>query len=152
MRGVVSYDLFTSRLGTGGAGFTVEGGFYQTLINKTGANSVKGTIVAASLSTDNAVYIAPADSVMPIGIIYENNIADGSLVKVVVNGKAQVLLKDGIASTNGYWCGVSDTNGRMYQEATTPTTTPELSRKIGHSIEAVSSGLDVLSTIIVHFN
>jgi len=151
MSGVVSYDLFTSRLGTGGSGFTAEGGFYQTFINKTGANSIKGTIVSASLTTDDGVYTAPANTIMPIGIIYENGISDGSLVKVVVNGKAEVLLKNGLASSNGYWCGVSDTAGRMYQAATAPSTT-EHNREIGHSIEAVESGVDVLSMIVVHFN
>jgi len=151
MSGIVSYELFTSRLGTSGSGFTAEGGFYQTFINKTGANSVKGTIVAASLTTDNGVYIAPANSDMPMGIIYDGGIADGSLIKVVVNGKAQVLLKNGLASINGYWCGVSDTAGRMYQQPTVPSTTDH-NREIGHSLETTASGTDVLSMVTLHFN
>ena len=122
MSGVVSYELFTSRLGGATAGFTTEGGFYQTLINKTGATSVKGTLVMASTALDNAVMTALANTQMPIGAIYESGIADGSLVKVVVNGKAQVLLKDGESSTRGYWCGVSDTAGRMYQDSSAPST------------------------------
>lgn len=120
MSGLVSYELFNSRFPSGTNGFTSEGGIYEIFINKTGADSVKGTIVVASTSVDNAVSIAPAGSPMPIGVIYESGIADGSSVKVVVYGKAQVLLADGHAATHGYWCGVSSlVAGRMYPYCTT---------------------------------
>jgi hypothetical protein len=151
MSGVVSYDLFTSKLGTGGIGLTSEGGMYISILNATGAVSVKGTIVGASTTTDNAVMIAPANYDMPIGAIYEDGIANGALVKVVVSGKAQILLKDGLASTNGYWCGVSDTAGRMYQTAAVPATIDH-NKEIGHSIQAVVSGTNVLSYVVLHFN
>lgn len=150
MSGVVSYDLFSSRFPNTNNGFTSEGGIYQTFINKTGADSVKGTIVIASTSTDNAVAIAPANTEMPIGVIYENDIADGSSVKVVTYGKAQVLLKNDTASENGYWCGVSDVNGRMFQIASPNATTHY--REIGHSLEEKSAGTDVLSLVQLHFN
>lgn len=151
MSGVVSYDLFNSRFPSSGNGFTSEGGVYETFINDTGTASVKGTVVVASTSVANAVSIAPANSSLPIGAIYENGIANGSNVKVVVYGKAQVLLKDGESSSLGYWCGVSDVAGRMYQQATAPSTT-EHNREIGHSIQAVASGTNVLSLIQMHFN
>jgi len=60
-------------------------------------------------------------------------------------------LKDTLASTRGYWCGVSDTAGRMYQAASVPSTT-EHNREIGHSIESVVAGTNVLATIQMHFN
>lgn len=132
------------------AGFTVDGGIYETFINNTGV-SVKGTIVVASTNLSNAVDIAPANSSMPIGVIYEDDIANGSPVKVVVYGKAQVLLKNGEASTNGYWCGVSDVPGRMYQLSSVPSTA-EHNREIGHSIESKVTETDVLSYIQLHFN
>jgi len=150
MSGVVGYGLFTARLGSGTNGMTTEGGFFETFTNNTGV-SVKGTIVVASTTVDNAVDTAPADSPMPIGIIYESGIANGSPVKVVVYGKTEVLLKDGLAATRGYWCGVSDTAGRMYQAATVPSTT-EHNRETGHSLKTTASGTDVLSLIQVHFN
>lgn len=151
MGGMVSYDLFAEKVGSSSSGFTSEGGSYETFINKTGSNSVKGTIVIASSSDDNSVDIAPADSTMPIGVIYEDGVADGSPVKVVVYGKAEVLLKDDESSTNGFWCGVSTTAGRMYQQSTAPITT-EHNREIGHSLQAVPSGTGVLSLVQLHFN
>lgn len=151
MSGIVSYDLLLSKLGGSSNGFTGEGGIYETFINNTGVSSVKGTIVIASTSVDNAVDIAPASSQMPIGVIYENGIANGSPVKVVVYGKAQVLLKNTEAAVRGYWCGVSDVSGRMYQVSTAPSTT-EHNREIGHSLESKTSGTNVLSTVQIHFN
>ena len=151
MSGVVSYDLFNSRLGSSGTGFTAEGGVYETFTSNLTGTTVKGTIVVASAEVDNGVDIAPANTVMPIGAIYESGIAQGSPVKVVVYGKAEVLLKDGQTAVHGYWCGVSDTDGRMYQAASVPSTTDH-NREIGHSLASTGSGTDVLSLIQMHFN
>jgi hypothetical protein len=151
MSGSVSYELYNSRFPSGTNGITPEGGSYETFINNTGVNSVKGTIVVASTSIDNAVSIAPSGSVMPIGVIYESGIANGSSVKVVVYGKVQVLLADGQSATHGYWCGVSSSvAGRMYQDATPSAS--EHNQEIGHSIQTSSSGTNVLSLIQMHFN
>ncbi len=150
MSGAVSYELFAERMGSGNIGFTPEGGIFQTFVNNTG-NSVKGTIVVASTSVDNAVDIAPGDSPMPIGIIYENGISNGNPVKVVTSGKAAVLLKDDEPAARGNWCGVSDITGRMMQKATAPSTT-EHYREIGHSLENKNSGTDVLALVSLHFN
>ncbi len=150
MSGVISYELFNSKLGTSGSGFTDLGGYFEIFINNTGT-SVKGTIVVASTSVDDAVDIAPANTYMPIGVIYESGIANGNPVKVVVSGKAEALLKDGEAASNGYWCGVSDVAGRMYQLLTVPSV-PAHNREIGHSIQAVASGTDVLAKIQIHAN
>jgi hypothetical protein len=149
MSGMISYELFTSKMGING--FTSEGGMYEYFVNNTGT-SVKGTIVIASTAVDNAVDIAPANSQRPIGIIYENNITNGSLVKVVVYGKAQVLLKDGEVATNGYWCGVSNFAGRMSEQSSVPNTIATLTRQIGHSLESKSGGTNVLSIIQLCFS
>lgn len=150
MSGTVSYDLFTERLGSN-SGFTAEGGFYQTFINNTGL-SEKGTIVVASDSIDNAVEIAPASSQMPMGVIYESGIANGSLVKVVIYGRAQVLLKDGEAAFQGHWAGVSNIAGRMYQLLSPPILTLAAhNTKIGNSLEETGSGTDVLSFVQIQF-
>lgn len=150
MGGTVSYELFSSKLGSGAIGFASEGAIYETFINSTGAVSVKGTIVVASTTVGNAVEIAPANSESSIGVIYENGIAINDPVKVIVYGKANVLLKDGEASTQGYWAGVSDVAGRMYQINGDPSAT-EHNREIGHSLQTVSSGTDVLSLVQIHF-
>lgn len=150
MSGVVSYDLFNSKIGGGNSGFTSDGGYYETFINNTGT-SVKGTIVCASTSVTNGVDIAPISATFAIGVIYESNISNGNPVKVVVSGKAQVLLKNTVASTLGYWCGVSDVAGRMYQNSTVPSTI-EHDREIGHSLESKTAGTNVLSFVQIHFN
>jgi len=149
MSGSVSYELFASRLPSGGNGFTPEGGMYETFVNNTGT-SVKGTVVVASTTVANAVDIAPADTEMPIGVIYESGIANGSNVKVVTYGKAEVLLKNTVASLLGYWCGVSDTAGRMFQNPTPSPITHQ--REIGHSLQTISAGTNVLSLVQLHFN
>jgi hypothetical protein len=101
-------------------GITADGGFYSTYTNRTGASSVKGTIVVSSTNYDSAVETAPVSSDMPIGVIYDNGIANGSPVKVVVGGRAQVLLQNTVSSTRGYWCGTSTTAGRMVQRRQYP--------------------------------
>jgi len=151
MSGVVSYELFSAKVGGSGSGFTSEGGIYETFVNNTGVSSVKGTIVIASTTVYNGVSIAPANTEMPIGVIYENGIANGLPVKVVVYGKAQVLIKNGESSSYGFWCGVSDVAGRMYQTSLNPGTTSH-NREIGHSLEAKTSGINVLSLVQMHFN
>ena len=150
MSGLVSYDLFKSRLGIGNCGFTLEGGIYEMFINNTGT-SIKGTIVIASESINNAVDIAPANSENAIGIIYESGIPKGGLVKVVVFGKAQVLIKDGEESNSGYWCGVSNEKGRMYQLTGAPSPTLN-KKKIGSSLESKASGKNMLALIQLNFN
>jgi hypothetical protein len=152
MSGSVSYELFASKIGGSEVGFTTEGGLYQVFINDTGADSVKGTIVVASTQTEDAVEIAPADTQMPIGAIYEDGIADGSNVKVVTYGKVQVLMEDSSASTKGYWCGVSGTAGRMFQQSSAPVGTSIHNREIGKSLEDTVAGTDVLSWVQMHFN
>lgn len=150
MSGVVGYDLLNSKLANGMSGFTSDGGYYETFVNNTGT-SEKGTIVIASTSVYNGVDIAPVNAENPIGVIYESGITNGGNVKVVVSGKASVLLKNTVASALGYWCGVSDTAGRMYQSSTVPSTI-EHNREIGHSLESKVGGTNVLSLVQIHFN
>jgi len=135
----MSIQLYQIVCNFGDAGLTSDGGFYVIYTNRTGSASVKGTLAIASTNYDNAVDIAPANSDMPIGVIYQSNIGNGSPVMVVVGGRAQVLLQDAVGSTRGYWCGMSPTSGRMYQSATVPSTTEHF-REIGHSLQTVSGG------------
>lgn len=147
----VSYEYYNKQFSSSQSGITSEGGFYQTFINNTGLSSVKGTIVIASSLITNGVSIAPSSSQMPIGVIYEDNIAIGQPVKVVTYGRAQVLLKNLEIATLGSWCGVSDVPGRMYQQLLSPSTS-EHSREIGHSLQASLGGSNVLSFVQLHFN
>ena len=152
MSNSVSLEYLNSVLPSGGnTGFTAEGGLYETFVNDTGVLSVKGTVVIASPSVDSAVAIAPANAENAIGVVYDNGITNGQPMKVVTYGRAQVLLKNSQASNRGYWCGVSDTAGRMYKNSSVPSTT-EHNREIGHSLETKASGTNVLAFIQIHFN
>lgn len=150
MSSSISLEYFSNQFPNTQTGFTQEGGIYATYINNTGT-SVKGTIVIASTSVNNGVDIAPANTSMPIGVIYESGVANGQPVKVIICGKAEVLLKNGLSATRGYWCGVSDVAGRMYQQ-TDPPSTVDHNREIGHSLKTTSSGANVLSLVQIHFN
>lgn len=147
MPGVVSYKFLTQ---TGPIGFTTDGGLYVIYYNNTGSPTVKGTIVVAS-STPGGVSVAPANSDACIGVIYDDVIPVSQPVRVVIGGRAQVLLKNGESSTAGYWCGVSDNSGRMYQQSGVPSTS-EHNREIGHSLETVAGGTNKLAWVNLHFN
>lgn len=135
--------------------FTAEGGLAIKLVNKTGSNSVKGTVVRTGTVNDTS-FSVQTEEFEAIGIVYEDEIADGNDCFVVVSGIAEVLLKDGTAATRGYWVKCADTDGRA--EVTTPPTgigalsTSEHFKEIGHCIESKSSGTDVLAKIVLHFN
>lgn len=151
MSSSVSLEYLNTVIANNGNGISADGGYYITLINKTGSNSVKGTIVIASTTIDNAVDIAPVNSDNPIGIVLEDGISDGSPVKVVVSGKAYVLLANSVASKRGYWCEVSSTQaGRMSQ---LPNPNPVTHwAELGHSLESKAAGTNVLSLVVLHFN
>ena len=137
---------------------TPEGGLAVRLTNKTGSNSVKGTVVETHDTVDNAFDIAGADSIHPIGAVYENGIADGSECWVVVQGIAEVLLEDGTGSTRGYWVrsSITDVGRADITNAAPPGGgIPELEihmKEMGHCIESKGSGTDVIAKIIMHFN
>jgi len=138
------------------SGMSRDGGYALRLINKTGAPSIKGTLVEAS-STAGAFDISDANEDQPIGIVYENGIADGSLCWIITSGRCQVLLKDSTATTAGYWVRTSDTGGRALGSNATPPGggIPELDihmQEIGHSLETNTGGTNVLVYIICHFN
>lgn len=134
---------------------TPEGGYAVRLINKTGAASVKGTVITTSDTTDNAFKVQSAEF-EACGVVYENGIADGSECWVVVTGIAEVLLKNGTASTRGYWTKCADTDGRA-EVTTAPSglgalATSEHFKEIGHCLESKGAGTNVLAKIVLHFN
>jgi hypothetical protein len=69
---------------------TPEGGLAVWMINDTGADSVKGTMVRNSLIERGVSKIA-VDIPNVIGAIYDDGVADGDRVKVVVAGLAECL-------------------------------------------------------------
>jgi len=138
---------------------TVEGGLAVRMINGTGAASVKGTVVGLSITTDFACRIEPAGSNDPIGVIYEDGVANGQLVWVVYLGLVDILLEDSTACAAGNWVGMSSTQaGRV--DATSPTppasgTFPEVQlhfTELGHCFETKIAGTNVLARFNIHFN
>lgn len=132
--------------------FTSEGGLALRLINKTGGNTVRGTIVEIyDGAVDNAVETSEADDTHSVGVMYSNNTADGQPCWVVIEGRCQVLLKDGVAGVRGYWLGVSDTPGRANCKSD-PADVTDHNREIGHCMEQRNSGTNVRVYGIIHFN
>jgi hypothetical protein len=128
------------------------GGIMIKLTNKTGANSVKGTVVYADPAVDNAFEINPIDGDMPIGVVYTDGIADGSECWVVVAGIAEVLLVDSVATTRSYVAYSSGTTaGRIDTSATVPAALVHF-REIGHTLESKGAGTNVLVKCVLHFN
>lgn len=135
---------------------TPEGGQARLYVNKTGAASVKGTAVVLGAAIDESVIVAPADSPMVIGWIYNSGIADGEKVWVVGDGDCDALLQDSTAATRGYWVRSSITQaGRVNATLAVPPGggIPEIDqhfRECGHCEENVSSGTNKLARIHIH--
>lgn len=134
---------------------TSEGGLAICLINKTGAPSVKGSLVSPGTVVDSS-FVLQTDEFDAFGVVYDNNVADGDQCLVVVSGIAEVLLKDSTSAVRGYWAKASATDGRA-EVTTGPSGLGALSasehfREIGHCIESKNSGTNVLAKIVLHFN
>jgi len=132
----------------GKVGVTPEGGVAVKLTNKSGGNSVKGEIVTSSTGTANAVESAGINSDNPIGVFYEDSIADGQEAWIVVSGIAQVLM-DASGSTLEYWLGTGGTAKRG-TSTISPPAAPTHFQEMGHILETVAA--NSLAKCILHFN
>ena len=130
---------------------TKEGGMCVPLTNKTGAASVKGSIIRSHLTIDNAFILTDGDCNECFGVVYENGIADGSECLVVYGGRCQVLLKDATASITQNWVKTSNVAGRADAVGTSPAAAPTHFNEIGHAIETKGAGTDVLAYVMLHF-
>lgn len=123
-------------------------------INKTGAASVKGTLVSLSTVTDGGIILTPAGATgeESVGFVAEDGIADGDNVFVVTGGSALGLLENATASTTGNWVKNSNTvAGRI--DATNGAPIPAQHwREVGHCEETNAGGTDQLIELTVHFN
>jgi hypothetical protein len=131
--------------------FTAEGGIAIRLINKTGSNSVKGTVVIADPTNDFSYILSPTSGINPIGVVYENGIPDGNYTWVVIVGIAQVLIENGSGVISGSWAGTSNTvAGRAYSSISPPAA-PTHDQELGHYIETKIAGTDVLASAVLHY-
>lgn len=144
--------------GNGKFAITDIGGFAIKLTNKTGAASVRGTLVESDTTTDSAFKNNAADGNHPIGIVFEDGIADAFECWVVISGICQVLLKNATASTRGFWVrGSTDTIGRADATLENPpgggiVPLDAHMQEIGHCLETKGADTDVLCKIVLHFN
>jgi hypothetical protein len=149
----VSLDFLQIGQITERAAITTGGGFALRLTNKTGGASVKGTLVQADTTTDNAFSVEGANGIDPIGVVAESGVPDGSLCWVVIGGRVQVLLTDSTASTRGNWCAVSTTQaGRVDANAGSPPNQARHFQEVGHCLETKTAGTNVLAWINMHLN
>ena len=143
----------TRELYIGKAAINENGGFMIKLINKTGSPTVKGSVVAASDSTDNAFKLQ-ANEYDSIGIVFESGIPDGSDAWIIVSGIAEVLFKDGESSTREWVVLAADTDGRALN-IDVPTVNPVVAdhfKEIGHVLESKVAGTNILVKCVIHFN
>lgn len=137
--------------------FTTEGGLAVKLVNKTGAATVKGTVVSAATGTNGAFILTAVDAVDPLGVVYEAGVADASSAWVVVSGKAQVLFTTNVTRGQFARGPVAGDTGEQagYAVAGTPPANPNIAtedhfREIGHCLESTTAG--ALTYVMLHFN
>jgi hypothetical protein len=132
---------------------TELGGYAVKIKNKTGAPSVKGSLV--SVSSGTAVSVAlQTNEYDTIGIMYDNGVPNGSDCFVITTGMAQVLWKDSTASTMGRVALADATDGRAI-DIDVPSSNPiqaEHFKEIGHVMETQAGGTNVLVKCMIHFN
>jgi hypothetical protein len=136
-------------------GTTGERGFLVKIVNRTGAASVKGTLVSCSTTADGEA-IKQANEYDTIGVIYQAGIAEGSLMWIWVTGSiAQVLFKNSTAATRGNILIAADTDGRAIDIANPGGGLPGTDthfKECGHVLESKGAGTNVLVLAMLHFN
>lgn len=133
---------------------TEEGGYAVRLLNGTGAASVKGSLMSASTTADLTV-ILQANEYDCFGVCYEDGIAAGELVWVVIAGLADVLVEDAHAMVHGELALSAPTNGRASSTTNPGSGLPAADvhfKEIGHVLESKTAGTGVLCRYVLHFN
>ena len=134
---------------------TNERGILCKFINRTGGNSVKGTLVTVSTTTDREV-IKQVNEYDVIGVVQESGVAEASEMWVWMNGSVcQVLYKNTVAATHGNILLAADTDGRAIDVANPGTGLPATDthfKECGHVMESKTAGTDVLALACLHFN
>lgn len=137
---------------------TAEGGYAITMVNKTGASSMKGALVTAGGGVDFGAVLVPADVPNCVGMIYTPGVPNNGTMLVVIMGIAEVLFQDGMAPNVGWWVASAQAvAGRAMTAALPPG--PDLpsqidqhNAEIGHCLETKAAGTDVIARCVLHFN
>ncbi len=152
--------IANSQFTSGKQKLTAIGGYAIKLENRTGVNTVAGTLVEAASGNDDAFALSGVDEKEVIGIVLDSGVNNGSDAWIVISGIADVAMKDNTTATRGNWVKTSDEVG--YADATNATPPgggiPELGQhmqEIGNCIESVAAtggGTHVLARCVLHFN
>lgn len=140
-----------------GAFLTSLGGTAVQMVNRTGAMSVKGSLVSVG-DVAGSVKLTPADVPNPIGVMLINGVPDGGDCWVVVSGIAEALLQDSTAASIGYWAKVSKSqDGRIdctnqLPPGGTIAALNDHSNEVGHCLDGATAGTNVLVRVALHFN
>ena len=135
---------------------TPEGGIAVKMINKTGADTVKGMVVTTSRSADMGVQLITINVPDPIGVFYESGIADGQEAWVVISGIADVMFVD--STTRGYLVRGFITGEATYEPGkalaeavpTSPFASDKHFYEVGHLLESRTG--PGLAKVVLHFN
>ena len=119
-------------------------------INNTGAPSVRGEGVKFDPAVDNAVVLNGALEDQCIGAFAEDDVDDGAIAEIIVDGSVQFMLKNLTASVRG-WVGCSDVGGRFDASSAAPIPARHW-EEAGHSSEVNAGGTDILIEGVAHFN
>jgi hypothetical protein len=135
---------------------TPEGGLAIKLTNKTGANTIKGYLVHPSPTTNYAVSLTPVNEPDILGVFYENGVADGEEVWIVIQGIADVYFGDSTTREHFARMSITTDTGSAEGVATSeaipssPFANDKHFQEIGHVIESrVGAGL---AKCVLHFN
>ncbi len=134
---------------------TGERGFLVRITNGTGSASVKGSLVSASTSADDAA-ILQANEYDTIGVVAQAGVTAGAVMWIWVTGSiCQVLYKDAVAATRGNILLAADTDGRAIDIANPGGGLPGTDthfKECGHVLESALAGINVLVLAMLHFN
>lgn len=122
--------------------FTEDGGLAVKLTNRTGSESIKGYVVAASSTFDSAVGLYPVDTPNGIGVFLESGVADGQEAWIVTTGLAYVYFSG--STTRGYLArtafstDAAAVTGQAVSEAypSNPAATDKHFGEIGHVLQS----------------
>jgi len=127
---------------------TPEGGIAVSLTNRGGHVSVKGEVVTADLSNNNAFYInSPSD--LPIGVVYESGIAVGKEVIIVFSGRAQVLLEDALSGGRSNYVFVSSLTAGRADASVIAAPSASYPHVLGRCLQTITGGTSVLCWVML---
>jgi hypothetical protein len=136
--------------------FSETGGLMIKLTNRTGAPTVKGSVVSSSPDYDNSFHLQ-SNEFDAIGVVLDDGIPDGNEAYVIVSGIAEVLFKVNVTATRGYVALSADTDG-FADNIDVPSSNPVVAqhfKEIGHVLETKvprDQTSSVLAKVMLHFN